>query len=220
MALSENLLSIDEIFLSMQGESTLAGYLCTFVRVYGCSVGCSFCDQPQTKEDRHRMKVSEVVSAVSALGVKRICITGGEPLMQWNAVLPLILELQYLGYSISIETSGCFPIARDDLYNRSYNYVMDVKCPSSGVAEKNVLENLMNLKMKDEVKFVIGNKDDYEYMKDVLRKYPTSAKLLISPCFTPDFKPMVGKELIDWMIEDNLQQIRVQVQIHKLIGVQ
>ena len=217
--LSENVLSVDEIFLSIQGESSASGFLCVFVRLFGCNIGCTYCDQPQVKEDRHRMKISEVVSKVASFGVKNVCITGGEPLMQWNAVLPLVLELQGYRCTVSIETSGCYPIDNDECYNRSYNYIMDVKCPSSGVANKNILNNILFLKPKDEIKFVVSNREDYDYMLQVMRKYPTNSKLLISPCFTTDLKPMIGKELVEWMTEDRLHDFRIQIQLHKILGV-
>jgi 7-carboxy-7-deazaguanine synthase len=139
-------------------------------------------------------------------------------MLQWNALYPVILELVSLGKKVAIETSGCVPIDADP-YNRSFKYVMDIKCPSSGVSHKNIYENLMNLQRKDEVKFVISNKEDYDFMKKIIRSYPTSAKILVSPCFTPDFKPMIGKELVDWLIRDGLYNVRVQIQMHKCLGV-
>ena len=95
---------------------------------------------------------------------------------------------------------------------------MDVKCPSSGVAEKNIFENLLHLQPNDEVKFVIANREDYEYMKSVLRKYPTQAKILASPMFDENDKAVIGKDLVDWIIEDRLN-VRVQIQLHKILEV-
>ena len=140
-------------------------------------------------------------------------------MIQWNALYPLILELTGLGYKVSVETNGCVPIDPDP-YNRSFKYVMDIKCPSSGVSHKNIFENLMNLQSNDEVKFVIADRKDYDYMKRVLRAYPTMAKILVSPCFTPDLKPMIGNELADWLLADKLYHVRVQIQMHKFLGVQ
>ena len=139
-------------------------------------------------------------------------------MLQWNALYPVILELVSLGVKVSIETSGCIPIEADP-YNRSFKYVMDIKCPSSGVSHKNVFDNLMNLQMKDEVKFVIANREDYDFMKDVLRKYPTTAKILVSPCFDENWKPLISHELVDWLLEDGLTEVRVSLQIHKFLGV-
>lgn len=214
---SDSILYLDEIFVSIQGESTDAGLPCVFVRLYGCNVGCSFCDQPQSPLNRSRISIGNLISKIQKYKVKYVCLTGGEPMLQWNALYPVILELVSLDYKVSIETSGCVPIDADP-YNRSFKYVMDVKCPSSGVSHKNVYENLMNLQRKDEVKFVISNREDYDFMKKVLRTYPTSAKILVSPCFTPDFKPMIGQELVDWLIKDGLYDVRMQIQMHKVIG--
>ena len=216
--MSDCILYLDEVFASIQGESTDAGLPCVFVRLFGCNVGCSFCDQPQDPKNRTRVSIGNLVNKVLKYHIDYVCITGGEPMLQWKALYPVILELVSLGKKVAIETSGCVPIDADP-YNRSFKYVMDVKCPSSGVSHKNVYENLMNLQMKDEVKFVISDRADYEFMKKVLRQYPTPAKILVSPCFTPDFKPMIGQELSDWLIRDRLHHVRVQVQMHKVIGV-
>ena len=123
----------------------------------------------------------------------------------------------HLGFKVSIETSGCVPIEKSS-YRRSYKYVMDIKCPSSGVSEKNIFENLVHLQYNDEVKFVIADSKDYEYMKDVLRKYPTQASILVSPMFDEDEKAVIGNELVGWILEDRLD-VRVQIQLHKVIGV-
>lgn len=216
--MSDCILYLDEVFTSIQGESTDAGLPCVFVRLYGCNVGCSYCDQPQKPSDRTRISIANLVTKIQKHRVQYVCITGGEPLLQWNALYPVILELVSLGYKVSIETSGCVPIEADP-YNRSFKYVMDIKCPSSGVSHKNVYENLMNLQMKDEVKFVISDRADYDFMKKVLKTYPTPAKILVSPCFTEDGKPMIGQELVEWLIKDGLYNVRVQIQMHKCLGV-
>lgn len=216
--MSDCILYLDEVFASIQGESTDAGLPCVFVRLFGCNVGCSYCDQPQHSSKRTRISIGNLISKIRKYRIQYVCITGGEPMLQWNALYPVILELVGLGYKVSIETSGCVPIDADP-YNRSFKYVMDVKCPSSGVSQKNVYENLMNLQVKDEVKFVISDRRDYDFMKKILKTYPTPAKILVSPCFTPDLKPLVGNDLVDWLIKDGLFDIRVQIQMHKVIGV-
>lgn len=216
--MSDCILYLDEVFASIQGESTDAGLPCLFVRLYGCNVGCSYCDQPQKPINRTRISIGNLVAKIQRYHIDYVCITGGEPMLQWNALYPVILELVSLGFKVAIETSGCVPIDADP-YNRSFKYIMDVKCPSSGVSHKNVYENLMNLQMKDEVKFVISNRQDYDFMKKVLQQYPTSAKILVSPCFTEDFKPMIGEELVNWLLRDGLHHIRVQIQMHKCLGV-
>ena len=211
-------LRVDDIFTSIQGESTDAGKLCTFLRLYGCNVGCSFCDQKQDPKNLRRISSERVLTEITKRRVRNVCITGGEPLMQWGALLPVILELVSLNYNVSVETSGCYRIDIDN-YNRKYKYVMDVKCPSSGVSNKNILDNLLALHCRDEVKFVISNREDYDYAVKVIRRYPTQATLLFSPCFDESGKPMIGQELIDWLLKDHLYNIRRQIQMHKCLGV-
>lgn len=214
----DNILFLDEVFASIQGESTDAGLPCVFVRLHGCSVGCSYCDQPQDPKNRKRISIDNLLAKIQRFHIPHVCITGGEPLHQWNALYPVILELVSQGYKVSIETSGCVRIS-EDFYNRSFKYVMDIKCPSSGVSHKNIYENLMVLQPKDEVKFVISDEKDYKFMKKVLNTYATSASILVSPCFTPDFKPVIGEELVSWLLRDRLHHIRVQIQMHKCLGV-
>ena len=207
----------DEVFCSIQGESSDSGLPCIFIRLYGCPVGCSYCDQPQKPEQRKKISVENIIKQVNKFkGVKNVCITGGEPLI-YQETIPIAWELMHLGYKVSIETSGCVPI--EDLgYRRSYKYVMDIKCPSSGVSEKNLFENLLHLQSNDEVKFVIADREDYEYMKMVLKKYPTQASILVSPMFDKNQKAVIGKDLIEWILEDKLN-VRVQIQLHKILGV-
>lgn len=207
----------DEIFASIQGESSDSGLPCIFIRLFGCPVGCSYCDQPQKPEQKKRISVENVINKVLKFkGIKYVCITGGEPLIH-KEVIPLTWELMHLGYKVSIETSGCVPI--EDLgYRRSFKYVMDIKCPSSGVSDKNIFDNLLRLQHNDEVKFVIADKKDYEYMKEVLMKYPTQASILVSPMFNENQEAVIGSKLVNWILKDKLD-VRVQLQIHKVIGV-
>lgn len=206
---------VHEIFTSINGETTYSGEPTTFVRLFGCNVKCSYCDQPQQISDRRKMSVKKVVDEVRKRMVTNVCITGGEPLLQ-DEVYQVIYELCDLGYNVIIETNGTLPI--DDYSRRSYHFIMDVKTPSSGVSEFNKYSNLELLLPNDEVKFVIANREDYDFMKKVLKKYPTSAKILVSPMFNKNLKPVVGKELIDWILEDKIN-CKVQVQIHKILGV-
>ena len=212
------MLIVDEIFYSLQGESTYTGFPTVFVRLFGCPVGCSYCDQPQRAEDKKRMSLERVVSAVQKYKwVKYVCITGGEPMVQED-VLPLVYELQTLGYSVSIETSGCVYIEPSG-YKRSYKYVMDIKCPSSGVKDKNVFENLVHLQKNDEVKYVIRDRRDYRFMLSVMKRYPTSAQVLVSPMFLEGKMTVSGAELSKWIAQDKLGSVRVQLQCHRFWGV-
>lgn len=211
------MLLYDEIFYSIQGESTDAGRPCVFVRLYGCNVRCTYCDQPQVYDKRHKISVGSVIKRIRKVGngCRYVCITGGEPLLQ-DEVYPLIYELISLEYDVSIETNGCVPIDNDP-YNRKFKYVMDVKCPSSGVSHKNILDNLMNLKYRDEVKFVVKNREDYEYAKHIIHNYPTQATILFSPMFK-NGKPVIGSDLIEWIKKDRINA-RLQVQMHKVLNV-
>lgn len=207
----------DEVFLSIQGESSDTGLPCIFIRLFGCPVGCVYCDQPQDPKKKKRISVENIINMVQKYrGVKRICLTGGEPLI-YDEALPLVYELQDLGYKVSIETSGCVPLEPSP-YKRSYKYVMDIKCPSSGVVHKNIYENLVHLQSHDEVKYVIADKKDYDFMKSVMKKYPTNAKILVSPMFDENQKAVIGSKLVDWIIEDQLD-VRVQIQLHKILEV-
>lgn len=214
----DSVLYYHEVFATIQGESSQMGYPCVFVRLYGCNVGCSFCDQPQTSSCRKKISIGNLVSKVLKYDIPRVCITGGEPLMQWNAVYPVVLELVCEKKKVSIETSGCFPI-EFDVERRSFSYIMDVKCPSSGVSDKNVLDNLMRLRGIDEVKFVIANEEDYLFARKIISQYSTPAQILFSPCFGQNGKPLIGKRLAEWMIRDGLFNARVQIQMHKVLGV-
>ena len=220
--MSEGILYYHEVFLSIQGESTGAGLPCVFIRLYGCNMTCTYCDQPQTKKDRHKISVEHLVQEAVKYGCKNVCITGGEPLIQWEAVYQLALELvSDYDCNVSIETNGCTKIPTDLYYPSKLKFVMDIKCPTSGVSHRNIYENLMV--QRDEVKFVIGNRHDYDFMKQVLKTYPTPAKILVSPvfyyCSQGEYFSPVAKDLVQWLLDDGLFNIRVQIQMHKCLGV-
>lgn len=219
----EGVLNYHEVFLSIQGESTEAGLPCVFIRLYGCNVKCAYCDQPQTLADKHRISIHHLIQKAMSFDCKNICITGGEPLIQSEAVYQLALELVAdYDCKVAIETNGCVQIP-DLYYPKNIKFVMDVKCPSSGVHKRNVLENLMFLRKWDEVKFVISDREDYDYMKHILANYPTAAKILVSPVFTEisgNYISPVSKDLVKWLLEDKLYSVRVQIQMHKVLEVQ
>lgn len=212
------MLYYDEIFLSIQGESTDMGLPCIFIRLFGCPVKCSYCDTIQDIKNKKRISLENVINRVRKYkDVKHVCITGGEPMIQKDEVISLTWELLSLGYKVSIETSGCIPI-EDWGYRRSYKYIMDIKCPSSNVSYKNKYDNLVKLQTNDEVIFVIADREDYEFMKDVLSKYPTSAQILLSPMFK-NGKNVIGKDLVEWVLKDKID-CRIQIQLHKILEVQ
>ncbi|MBO8161095.1 MAG: radical SAM protein [Thermosipho sp. (in: Bacteria)] len=211
------MLYIDEIFVSVQGEGTSIGLPTVFIRLHGCNSNCIYCDTNQKDRKRRKMSVDNILEAVFRTGITNVCITGGEPLLQ-EEVYCLIYDLVGRGYSVSIETNGSIPIS-EDLYKRSYKYVMDIKCPSSLMHHKNKYANLEILQAHDEVKFVIADKEDYKFAKSILKKYPTKAQILFSPLFNKDNKQYIGKELCNWIIKDRLNNARVLLQMHKILGV-
>ena len=213
-------LMVDEIFTSIQGEGYDSGLITTFVRLYGCNLKCKYCDQPQKKGTAKKMSVENLLMKIRSYHCTRVCITGGEPLQQPD-IFPVIYDLLATGYAVSIETNGAIPL--DDVpYNRSYKYVMDVKCPSSGMSTKNHLENLGILKGHDEVKFVISDRRDYDFARMIMRDYPTKAKILFSPVMNKvgdKWVSPVSQDLCEWVQKDRLFHVKIQCQIHKFLGV-
>jgi 7-carboxy-7-deazaguanine synthase len=177
------------------------------------------CDQKQIARNKKIGSVRTLVRDILNISnVPYVCITGGEPLEQKELLYLLVYELIYNGKEVSIETSGCVPI-EEEPYQRSYKYVMDIKCPSSGVEDQNIFDNIFKLQKNDEVKFVIKDRTDYEYALEVLRIYPIPCQVLFSPVFNKNDHPVIGSELVQWLLDDNLINARVSVQVHKILGV-
>ncbi len=207
-------------FATIQGEGIQTGYPTIFIRTFQCNFHskCFNCDTLQLKENRIQASIGNIMHSVRMLRVTPfVTITGGEPMLQWESVYPLILELTGAHYQVSIETNGSYYIEPDS-YLRSFRYVLDMKCPSTGKEGRNVYKSIMNLHAKDEIKFVLSDRNDYEFAKKVIARYPTPAKILFSPMFKND-KPMLGQDLCEWMIKDRLFHIRVGIQQHKILGV-
>lgn len=210
-------MKVVEIFSSIQGEGKYTGYPTTFIRFYGCVAKpfCRYCDSIYACEGKNYslMSLDKIMLEVSKLGNKYVCLTGGEPLLQ-NDIYPLIYELLSFSYIVSIETSGLIDIDSDD-YKRSYNYVMDIKCPCSGVEGLNKYNNLAILKSYDEVKFVIDNERDIEFVKKILKKYPTKAEIILSPVNNNEESvKLINKTLLDGSIKG-----RIGIQLHKILNV-
>jgi 7-carboxy-7-deazaguanine synthase len=204
-------LTINEIFHSIQGESTHAGRPCVFVRLTACDLRCSWCDTPYAFHEGQKMSVDEVLGRVDQYGCDVVEITGGEPLLQ-KEVYPLMQRLIDQGRIVMLETGG--HISADQVPEGVIR-VIDVKCPGSGESEKNHWPNLDRLRPTDEVKFVIKDRVDYEYARDVVAKHQ-----LLGRCTAALFSPVHGvldpKQLAAWVLEDRLP-VRVQVQVHKYI---
>lgn len=213
-----NLFNVSEIFSSIQGEGRFTGFPTTFIRFYGCNMLCTYCDTMYAVRGGkfNRMGISKIMTYVKSIGNRHICLTGGEPLMQDN-ILQLIDELASSNYEVSIETNGGIKLP-DTSSMRKFTYTMDVKTPSSGMSEKNLYENIEHLSPRDEIKFVIGDLEDYEFAKSVIRKYPSFASIIFSPKFRGKKSEIAG-ELSEWLIKDRIPNARIGIQTHKFLGV-
>jgi 7-carboxy-7-deazaguanine synthase len=200
---------ITEIFHSIQGESTHAGRPCVFVRLTGCNLRCRWCDSEYTFTGGEKMSIDEVVDRVRAYGTKLVEITGGEPLAQQES-FDLIRRLCDDGYEVLIETSGSIDVAPVD--DRA-TIILDVKCPGSGEASKNRWENLEHLKPRDEIKFVIADRADYDWARAMVNEKRLDRWTLL---FSPVWGEMEMKSLAEWMLADRMPA-RLQTQLHKHI---
>lgn len=208
---------LSEIMLSLQGEGKQTGKLTTFVRFYGCNLKCTYCDTLHAVEgDKYvNTDMDEILATVREIGAKNICLTGGEPLYR-EGIYDFIFKLEEEGFIVVIETNGAVELR--DIRDRKFIYCMDVKCPSSGMQDLMNLDNLSILLPQDEVKFVISDRLDYEFAKDIIAKYPTKADIIFSPVFESDRTTNAG-QLASWIIEDKLNGVRLGLQMHKLINI-
>ena len=204
------MIKINEIYLSVQGESTHTGLPCIFIRLTGCNLRCSWCDTAYAFHEGKNMSIDEILQKVANFGIHLVEITGGEPLMQDN-VYTLMRRLIKKGYKVMLETGGSISLER---VPKEVIKIMDLKCPGSGEQEKNNLDNLKLLVPHDEVKFVILDKKDYEWSRDIIKRYKINetARILISPVFDK----LELKEIVKWILKDRLP-VRLQTQLHKII---
>ena len=205
------MLTINEIFHSIQGESTHVGRRCVFVRLTACDLRCSWCDTPYAFHEGRKMSLDEVLAEVERHDCDTVELTGGEPLLQKD-VYPLIDRLLERGKLVLIETGGHLSLERVPAAVRT---IMDVKCPGSGEAGRTDWSNVARLDHNDEVKFVIRDRVDYEYARDVLRQHALDTKVH-AVLFSPVHGVMDAKALSEWVLEDRLP-VRVQLQVHKYI---
>lgn len=202
-------MKVSEIFYSIQGESYFAGRPCTFVRLSGCNLRCSYCDTRYAYQEGIEVSVEEVVAEAERYGCTLVEITGGEPLLQPET--PLLAEaLIEKGYTVLVETNGSLDIRV--LPSRAI-CIMDLKCPSSGMSDKMDFRNLDALDEKDELKFVIQDRSDYVWAKQTLLKFPLRPWRV---SFSPVFGVLPLEELASWLLEDRLE-VRLQPQLHKCI---
>lgn len=204
-------LKINEIYLSLQGESTWAGLPCVFLRLTGCSLRCTWCDTAYAFYEGQDQVLQAILDKVDSFGVKLVEITGGEPLEQ-EGVYPLMEALLAKGYKVLLETSGAVDLGR---VPQAVVKIMDVKCPGSGEEARNLWDNLGKLVPgQDEVKFVIQDKADYDYAKDVLGRHKLAGKYTL--LFSAAHEQLEPAHLAEWITADRLP-VRMQLQMHKYV---
>lgn len=203
-------MKINEIFLSIQGESTHAGRPCLFIRTTGCNLRCTYCDTEYAFYDGKDMTIPELIDIVQKSGVNLVEITGGEPLMQ-DDLPQLVNKLLNDNYEVLVETGGSIDISK---ISEDAIKILDLKCPSSGMMDRNKYENLIKLGEKDEVKFVIETREDYDWAVEIIEKYKLDEKLPV--LFSPVFDKLKPIKLAEWILKDKLK-IRMQLQLHKYI---
>lgn len=204
------MLKINEIFKSIQGESSHTGLPCTFVRLTGCNLRCGYCDTEYAFYNGNEMSVEDVVKSVDGLGIKLVEITGGEPLLQ-EEVYPLMKAFLQNNYTVMLETGGSLSIEK---VPQAVIKIVDLKCPGSGEVGKNNYDNLNRLGPKDEVKFVVLDRADYEWTRETISRYNINQKATI--LLSPVFDKLDLKSLAEWVLQDNLPA-RLQTQLHKFI---
>lgn len=209
--LNDNTLNLTELFSSIQGESRFTGMPTTFIRTAACNLRCTWCDTTYSFGRGTETPLSDIVAFAEKSGNRHLCITGGEPLLQ-SKVHPLMEHFCNNGYIVSLETSGSLTIK--DVDPRVVT-ILDVKCPGSGMESKNYWGNFELLRQHDEVKFVILDRNDYEYSKSIIDKYRLNER--DHPVlFSPVYDELDPKDLIRWVLDDQLP-VRLNLQIHKFI---
>jgi len=203
--------TINEIFYSVQGESSYAGQPCVFVRLTACDLRCSWCDTPYAFHEGRKRPLEDVLAEVEGFGCGLVEVTGGEPLLQ-EEVYPLMEALVAKGKRVLLETGGHRSIER---VPDAVVAIMDVKCPGSGETHRMDWGNLDRLRPHDEVKFVIKDRDDYDFAREVLARYDLASRVNAIH-FSPVHGVMDLRQLSEWVLADRLP-VRVQVQLHKLI---
>jgi 7-carboxy-7-deazaguanine synthase len=204
------MLKINEIYFSVQGESSKAGLPCVFVRLTYCNLRCSYCDSEYAFYEGIEMTLDDIIAEVKKYNCMLVEITGGEPLVQEES-LELMKQLCNSGFEVMLETGGSLPIKDID---KRVMIIFDLKCPSSKMMKKNLYENIEYIKLTDEIKFVIGSREDYDWAKEQIGKYslPDRCSILMSVVFGT-LEPV---KLVKWMLEDKLK-VRFQLQMHKFI---
>src|SRR5947208_3949744 len=207
----EKTLTINEIYHSIQGESTWAGCPCVFARLTFCDLRCNYCDTEYAFYEGKKQTLQDVIDAVASFRCSLVEITGGVPLLQKN-VLPLMSMLCDAGYTVLLETSGAHDISKVD---SRVHRIMDLKTPGSGAVQKNLWSNIDHLSSRDEVKFVIGSREDYEWSRENVYRFDLPRRCH-AVLFSPIFGRIDPRQIVEWIFADNLD-VRFQLQIHKFI---
>ena len=203
-------LRITEIFVSLQGESRSVGWPTAFIRLTGCPLRCGYCDTAYAFQGGEWISLDDILARTAAFGVRHVTVTGGEPLAQ-KACLPLLSQLCDAGYEVSLETSGALDLANVD---PRVVKVMDLKTPGSGEVERNRYCNLEHLNPRDQIKFVLCDRSDYDWAKEQLEKFELPA--ICEVLFSPVQGQLPPRELADWILADRLP-VRFQIQLHKYL---
>jgi 7-carboxy-7-deazaguanine synthase len=203
-------LRIHEIFFSLQGETSRMGLPTAFVRLTGCPLRCGYCDTAYAFHGGSTMELAEILAKVAATGAHYVTVTGGEPLAQKDC-LPLLEQLCDAGYDVSLETGGSLDISGVD---PRVSVILDIKTPGSSEVSKNLWSNLDHLKPNDEIKFVICNRDDYEWARQVLQDQHLAERCPV--LFSPVYGERSARDLAEWVLADKLP-VRFQVQLHKIL---
>ena len=201
-------LNITEIFFSLQGEAKEVGLPTVFVRLTGCPLRCNYCDTAYAFKGNNTLTISHILNEVSKYNTPYICVTGGEPMAQSNC-LKLLDSLIEAGYKVSMESSGSIDITP---VNSKVSIVMDIKTPSSTEEKQNRYENLSVLQSKDQLKFVIASRADFDWSCDLLKKNQVKSEVL----FSPVYESLEPVQLADWILEKKIN-VRLQVQLHKIL---
>jgi 7-carboxy-7-deazaguanine synthase len=202
---------VNEIFFSIQGESSFAGWPCAFIRLTGCNLRCTYCDTQYAFNEGTEMSIAGILNAVERFPTRLVLVTGGEPMLQ-NSVCELFERLLEREYTVLLETGGQISLERVDKRVRK---IVDFKCPSSGMEGHNDYANVRYLTHNDEVKFVIGDRNDFDWACDCIRKYELTARVR-EVALSPVYGKVAYQDLADWILHCGLG-VRLQLQLHKVI---
>jgi 7-carboxy-7-deazaguanine synthase len=204
-------MKVNEIFYSIQGESSYMGLPCSFIRLSACNLRCTYCDTQYAYYEGEEMSISEILGAIEGYPTKMVLVTGGEPMLQRD-VHDLFRELLVRGFRVCLETGGHVALA--DVDPRVHK-IVDLKCPSSGMEMHNCYENIECLTRGDEIKFVVGDRKDFDWACDTIRRYDLTARVG-TVLFSPVYRKLPYEDLARWILRCGLP-VRMQLQLHKII---